>query len=111
MDQEQLLASYEAAAKITREMLLAARALNWQRFSELETSCADEIRWVKLRKSLAPLSPLQRNRKIDVISSILADDREIRLLTEPWMSELSSLLGQNSVMRDLAEACGEVQAG
>ena len=111
MDQEQLLASYEAAAKTTREMLLAARATNWERFSELETRCADQIRRVEPGTSRTPLSPLQRNRKIDLISRILADDREIRLLTEPWMSELSSLLGPASVMRNHAEAWGEVQAG
>lgn len=111
MDQEQLLASYEAAAKITGEMLLAARAMDWERFSALESTCAGEIQRVIPGCSLATLTPLQRNRKIEVISRMLADDREIRAVTEPWMSRLSSLLGQTDVKCKLARACGEVQAG
>jgi flagellar protein FliT len=111
MDQEELLASYEAAARITAEMLAAARASQWERFSALEMTCASEIHRLKFSDSPKPLSALQRNRKIEVIMRILADDREIRLVTEPWMSRLSSLFGGTTAMPKLARAYDEAETG
>jgi flagellar protein FliT len=111
MDQEELLASYEAAARITGEMLAAARASEWERFSALETACANEIQRMKFGDSPKPLSALQRTRKIEVITRILANDREIRLVTEPWMSRLSSLLGGTTAVPKLARAHDEAETG
>jgi flagellar protein FliT len=93
MDQDDLLASYEAAANFTGKMLAAARASEWGRFAVLEAACASEVQRAKVGDARKPLTPQQRNRKIEVIRTILANDREIRLITESWMSELSTLLG------------------
>ena len=67
MDQDDLLASYEAAAHFTRKMLAAARASEWERFAVLEAACASEIQRAKVDDAREPLTPQQRNRKIEVI--------------------------------------------
>jgi flagellar protein FliT len=111
MDQDQLLVSYEAAARITGEMLTAAQASEWDRFSALETACAGEIQRVRVSGLSTPLSPLQRKRKIAVLTKILANDRAIRLVTEPWMSQLSSLLSGTAAECTSPSACHVAETG
>ena len=105
------MAAYEAAAEITGRMLAAARASDWESLSALEHLCAKEIQGLKIRECANALSPMERNRKINVITKILADDREIRMITEPWMARLSALMGNSSVERKLSKAYSDVQAG
>ena len=97
MDQDNLLASYEAAAHFTRKMLAAARASEWERFAVLEAACAGEMQRAKVDDARKPLTPQQRNRKIEVINTILDNDKEIRLITESWISDLSTMLGGTAV--------------
>ena len=111
MDYKQVLASYETAAEITGQMLAAARAADWERLSALETLCAKEIRQLRFREPANALSSIERNRKIDVITKILADDREIRIITEPWMARLSALLSGASVEGKLSKAYDDAQVG
>jgi flagellar protein FliT len=111
MDQETILASYEAAAEITGQMLAAARASDWDRLSDLESICAREIQRIRMHDSMTALTPLERNRKISAITKILADDREIRVITEPWMAQLSALLRSVRVERKLYRAYSDAQAG
>jgi flagellar protein FliT len=108
---EQVLASYDTAAEITGQMLAAARASDWKRLSALETLCAEEIRRLRLRDPVNALSPTERHRKIDVITRILANDREIRIITEPWMARLSALLGGASVEGKLSGAYRDAHVG
>jgi flagellar protein FliT len=38
------------------------------------------------------LSSKLRQRKQEIIQQILADDAEIRILTQPWMAQLQNIL-------------------
>ncbi len=47
-----------------------------------------------------------RERKIKIIKKILADDREIRTITEPWMQRLALQISSNNARRKLNKAYG-----
>ncbi len=47
-----------------------------------------------------------RDRKVKIIQKILADDREIRNITEPWMTRLSMQINSVGAKRKLANAYG-----
>ena len=45
-------------------------------------------------------------RKVQIIKQILAHDREIRTIAEPWMTKLSQLINSTSAERKLSQAYG-----
>ena len=103
MNSEEVMSLYETVAVITDQMVTAARAGNWERLAELEKRCASHV--AQLREGEVPSPPLAagaRERKVRIIQKILADDREIRTLTEPWMAQLSALLNNTGTKRKLA---------
>ncbi|MET0964501.1 MAG: flagellar protein FliT, partial [Noviherbaspirillum sp.] len=57
----------------------------------LEQDCATQVSALRNGQP-APLSGELRSRKVRLLQSILADDREIRIITEPWMEQLSLLM-------------------
>lgn len=95
MDNHQIIAIYEEASRLTRDMLLAARAADWDCLVAYEKQCA---------ATLAPLiadQPVQaptaafRHRKAELIREVLDGDAEIRQLVEPWLTQLSMLIGNS----------------
>jgi flagellar protein FliT len=111
MDQEDLLASYEAAARFSSGMLAAARASDWEDFAALEAACATEIKRIRVGGIREPLTPPQRSRKIEVLKTILANDREIRFVTESWISHLSTLAAGSGAALDICKTAGQTVMG
>jgi flagellar protein FliT len=111
MDQEELLASYEAAARFSSRMLAAARASEWDDFAALEAACATEIGRMRVGDIKEPLTLPQRNRKLEVLKTILDNDREIRLVTEPWISDLSRLFTASAAAVDIAKISNQTVMG
>ncbi len=105
MNNHQVIALYEAVAHITDRMLAAARSGDWEQLAVLETDCARHIAIIKADKP-APLSGEIRVRKVQIIKKILADDREIRNIAEPWMAKLSQMINSNGTERKLTQAYG-----
>jgi flagellar protein FliT len=106
MNNNDLISLYEKVAEITGDMLNAARTGNWDLLSELEKNCnhqVDSIREYDLT-SMVNISEETRHKKITLIKKILADDKEIRTLTEPWMQHLASLMKNSSTTRKLTQA-------
>jgi flagellar protein FliT len=101
---------YESMAVISKQMLDAARNANWELLSALELRSSEYTE--VLKNSNASEDRIDNNdrelreRKVALIKKILADDRDIRNLTEPWMQELSSLIKNTSNERKLAQAYG-----
>jgi len=88
---EEVIGVYENVSQLTREMLAAARSRDWDTLHRLERDCASQVSM--LRDGQTPLlSGEMRARKVRLLQSILADDREIRTITEPWMEQLSLLM-------------------
>lgn len=122
MNRDQAIALYESVADITSKMLAAARNSDWEGLCTLESDCASQVRMLKSVESaataenaekgvlLTDLTDATRLRKRTLIEQILADDREIRHLTESWMAQLSSLLNRSRVERQLSMAYGSHQA-
>ncbi|WP_395007100.1 flagellar protein FliT [Undibacterium sp.] len=106
LNSEEVITIYESVAAISDQMLDAARNADWERLTELELRCSSHI--ASLREGEAPirLTGEVRERKVKIIQKILADDREIRGITEPWMANLSKLINSNQTERKLVQAYG-----
>jgi flagellar protein FliT len=99
MNSEEVISLYEAVANITHQMLAAAREGDWEQLAVLESRCASHVATLKLDEPRAPLTDVVRERKVRIIKQILAHDREIRSITEPWMEQLAALI--NSTRSEL----------
>jgi flagellar protein FliT len=106
-DQEVLI-EYAAVAELTGQMLAAAEAGDWDHLVVLERACTAHVDTLKRLDAEVELNPSGRQAKIDCIRRILADDRKIRDLTMPWMTQLSALINNSGTQRRLANAYGSV---
>jgi len=102
----EVLSVYEAMVGITDQMLAAASADDWDRVTQLEHQCAACVRQLKACGDVQPLAGQERVRKVDAIRKMMAADRKIRDLAQPWMANLSALMNNNQTERRLARAYG-----
>jgi flagellar protein FliT len=92
-----LINTYESAAKIMEQMLLAAQQNAWEKVTELEQSYMLKIEVIKtleqnLRLQSEQLSQVQHLRKQELVQKILADDGEIRNLLYPVMHRITDMI-------------------
>ena len=106
MNEQEIIYLYENVASITDQMLTAARVGDWDHLVTLESRCTDQVNILKTSEPPAPLSDKSRERKVEIIKKILADDKEIRNITEPWMNKLSTLINSTGAERKLNRAYG-----
>lgn len=111
MNEQEIIYLYENVASITDQMLAAARVGDWDNLIALESRCADQVNILKTSEPPAPLSGASRERKVAIIKKILADDRKIRDLAEPWMAKLSLLINSSGAERKLNRAYGANHTG
>jgi len=111
MNNQEIISLYETVAVITNQMLAAARIGDWEQLVVLESRCTSHVETIKNGESPAPLTGVVRERKVKIIKKILADDREIRTITEPWMAQLSASMNSNNTERKLSRAYGANQSG
>jgi flagellar protein FliT len=104
MNSEQIISIYEAVSDLTGQMLAAAQTRDWENLAELESHCASHVQTLKQSEPALPLTGESRAKKIRIIHQIMAKDRAIRDLTEPWMAELSALMHSAGTERKLARA-------
>ncbi len=109
MNSEEVIKLYESVAQITKQMLSAARLGDWDNLAVLESHCAGHVHTLRAGEAPVKLTNELRIRKVAVIKQILADDREIRHITEPWMAQLSNLMSSNNTERKLSMAYGNHQ--
>ena len=104
MSNEEMIRTYENILAITAQMLEAARAADWDLLVNREQECRQLVEsLMNLRnENNIVLEPQIHKRKVEIIRKVLADDAEIRNLTEPWMQRLQHLLtsvGQERKLR------------
>ncbi len=87
-----LIARYEAIAQASRDMLVAARADDWNEVARLEACCRALIAELKAAAPNTRLSATEQRRRIELLRGILADDGEIRDRAEPWLRQLERLI-------------------
>ena len=93
-EQERVLAVYGSIAKISAQMVQAAKVGDWDQLVALEQDCYRLIERLK-----GPEPPVQQTdaqyvqRKASILRQVLADDAQVRKFTEPWMTRLEVYLG------------------
>jgi flagellar protein FliT len=87
-----LLQYYEAIEQASADMLLAARAGNWDAVVKLEGACALLISQLKHAATKQALDTEEAQLKSRIMQRILINDAEIRQLAEPWLEDLDGIL-------------------
>lgn len=89
-----LLQYYEAIEQASLDMLEAARVGNWDRVVKLEGACAVLISQLKHAAGQGQdlLASEEVQMKSRIMQRILLNDAEIRMLAEPWLEDLDSML-------------------
>ena len=82
MTSTEVLSMYENIAGLTKQMALAAQAGQFEAMARLETQCAIEA--AACKTGVPALEGAPRQRKIDLLKQIMANDRAMRAVTEPW---------------------------
>ncbi|WP_308633235.1 flagellar protein FliT [Massilia forsythiae] len=77
-------------AALTGRMAIAAREGDWNGLARLETQCVLQASAAKA--GVPALEGEQRKRKIDLLKQMMANDRAVRDVTEPWMGQLDRAL-------------------
>ncbi|WP_295993408.1 flagellar protein FliT [Rugamonas sp.] len=90
MTSNEVLSMYENIAGLSNQMVVAARMSDWDGLSKLEGQAAVAASGA-LVGTVPALSDAPRLRKIDLLKQILANDRAIRDVTEPWMNQAPGL--------------------
>ena len=90
MTSNQVLSVYEQIAGLSDQMVAVARASDFERLATLENQCAAQV--LSMDSSVPGLSGAARLRKIALLKQIMANDRAIRDVTEPWMGQLSKVM-------------------
>jgi flagellar protein FliT len=87
MTSTDVLSMYENIAGLTSKMVVAAQVSDWNTLDRLENQCAAQS--VATLGGVPALEGSARQRKIDLLKQIMANDRAIRDVTEPWMGRLN----------------------
>ncbi|MCG2585641.1 flagellar protein FliT [Massilia sp. TS11] len=90
MTSNEVLAMYENIAGITAKMAVAARAGDMDSLGRLEADVASETR--AIASGVPALSGDARQRKIELLKQIMANDRAVRDVTEPWQGQLAGIM-------------------
>jgi flagellar protein FliT len=96
MEQHTLLDYYKAIESASQQMLIAAQTENWDQVVQLESTCAVLIEQLRGKARNNKLSSEERREKLRIMQRILRTDAEIRLLAEPWLSDIELLVGDRS---------------
>ena len=89
MTSSEVLSMYENIAGLSNQMVAAARMSDWDSLNRMESQCAIAAR--PAASDVPALSGAPRQRKIDLLKQILANDRAIRDVTEPWMNQMPGI--------------------
>jgi len=106
MTNTQVIAIYENVLAVTAPLRDAARAADWDLLVKREQECRQLVdKLLNTRSEIdIVLDPQLRRRQVEIIRKVLADDAEIRNLTEPWMQRLQHLLTSVGQERKLHDA-------
>jgi len=99
-----ILSIYESISRLTRQMLAAARSSDWDQLVALEKNCYAMFAQLFASTDGRPRSAEFRRRKTELICGVLDDDAQIRMLVEPWLVNLSALIGNTRQQTRLSQA-------
>jgi flagellar protein FliT len=82
MTSNDVLSMYENIAGLTGQMASAAQDGDFEKLARLQTQVA--LQAAATASGVPALSGAPRLRKIDLLKQIMANDRAVREVTEPW---------------------------
>ncbi len=106
MSASQVITNYESLSSITSLMREAAVHGEWDQLIDLEQQCNQHVSAMQTVDTESKLDEPSRQRKVQLIKKILADDAEIRNRTEKWMEQLQHIMHNNRQEQRLQEAYG-----
>lgn len=107
MDPSQVIANYELLSTLTGQMREAAEHGKWDELISIEHRCSTLVEAMKPVDAETTLDEAARQRKIELITKILADDAQIRNRTQIWMSRLQLDMQSNRQEQLLLHAYGD----
>ena len=111
MNGNQILAIYEEISRTTGQMLAAAHSDDWDGLVALEKDCSGMFARLFEVEDGAPRDAEFQRRKGELIRGVLADDAQIRLLVEPWLVQLTAMIGSTRQQNRLSRAYDVGAAG
>jgi len=106
MSSYQVITHYESLSALTGQMREAAVQGEWDKLASIEQQCGQQVAAMRPADAAAALDEPARQRKIQLIKKILADDAEIRNRTEVWMGQLQRIMQSNRQEQRLQQAYG-----
>lgn len=91
-DTVQILETYEAAGRESRALLRAAVEGDWPEFDRIQERCHRIVSTLRENGSRPLLPPAQAQRRYEILTGILADDRTIRDILEPASRRFESMM-------------------
>lgn len=82
MTSNDVLSMYENLAGLTSTLATAAQAGDVEKMARIETQIA--LQTAAAATGVPSLEGAARQRKIDLLKQIMANDRAVRDVTEPW---------------------------
>lgn len=107
MNTPQLINAYESLSTLTGRMREAASDGEWETLIELEQQYSHQVARLKPIDAVNELDPPSRQRKVQLLKKILADDADIRSRTELWMTQLQHIMQSNRQEQRLLQAYGK----
>lgn len=106
MSSSQVIENYESLAALTGRMREAAASGQWDSLIGIEQLRSKLLGDMKPLDAAITLEEAARQRKDELIARILADDAEIRSLTQAWMDQLQLSLQSIRQEQRLQQAYG-----
>ncbi len=106
VDSSQVIANYELLSAMTAQMREAAQRGEWDSLISIEHQCSALVAAMKPIDAEVTLDEVARQRKLELITKILADDAEIRNYTQIWMRQLQLSMQSNRQEQLLLHAYG-----
>lgn len=111
MNSSQTLMTYNAILTTTGKMLTAAQNNEWDQLILLEQECK-QLTELLIKNDPEPILDKELlQKKVQIIHQILADDAQIKAITEPWMMKLQDILSTNNRARSLQQAYQPINNG
>jgi flagellar protein FliT len=104
--EQQIVERYRRMADASGRMLGAARIDDWDEVCKIERECADLVAELSKMGDLAPADATLRAQKLELMKKVLADDAEIRHLSQPWLRKLDTMMRGPATIDRLKRAYG-----
>jgi len=104
----QIIMNYESLSALTGQMRDAAMRGEWDKLVDLEKQRSQQVTVLEQMNEAIIQDESTRQRKLQLIEKILADDTEIRNRTETWMGQLKSVMQSNRQEQHLQQTYGGV---